>query len=220
MDFSDFSNYPSLNDILSSIGAGDTNALGTGGFTFTDPTTGETTNVDPSGGGVYGGLGYVGGLPVSDIAAGSSGNPLVPVDYQTAAGNQGVNYSQSQTAPGGGTIGGGSGGTTKGTNGLLTNADGSINWPSLLGMLAPLLSGAYTSSQTGKATQQMLNAINNANSTITSTLGGNPALYQPYRDVGSVGLSRLTSMPQSNLAQQFQPLGTPGMSLNTVARGK
>ena len=210
MDFSDPANWISGFD------------LGGGG----DPSTSLPINpIDPTTGSWVSGSDLPGG--------GDTGNPVGPsTSFNVGPGQTPSQIYQQLVSAGllpqgaqgvsvpGGSTGGGSGGTSKGTNGLLTNADGSINWPSLLGMLAPLLSGAYTSSQTGKATQQMLDAINNANSTITSTLGGNPALYQPYRDVGSVGLSRLTSMPQSNLAQQFQPLGTPGMSLNTVARGK
>lgn len=156
----------------------------------------------PSGGG-GGGAGAFGVSEADNANAGAFTNP----------GTWGGQPSVPQ-------INGGSGGAN-GKPGIFTNGDGSPNWASILGVLGPLLGGAYTANRTGAANQQMQEAVKQANAQITSTLGGNSELFKPYRDAGAVGLDRLVNMPQSNLSSRYRPLGAGnGFSLGNIAKGQ
>lgn len=113
------------------------------------------------------------------------------------------------------------GGAAGAARGLFTNPDGSVNWGSLLSILAPLAGGAYAANRTGAANQQMQDSIKQANAQITGLLGGNSALYAPYQAAGAQGLAGLMSQAPSNLASRYKPLGAGnGFSLGNIARGK
>lgn len=198
--------------------------LGSLGSNLTD-TLGQAGITDPSqlanpGTGLYD-VGAVPGtdLNINDILGGSQNTNVLPPG---AGGGLGIDPSTIAPQPGGtGSLGGPAATTTRGSPGLFTNPDGSLNLASLLGMLAPLLAGAYTSNRTSAATSQMLNAINQSSGDIKNYLGGNAALFQPYRDVGQQGLNALAAIPQSNLSAKFQPLATAqpaGFSLGAIAR--
>lgn len=172
---------------------------------------------------------YSGGVNLGDLGGGILGdydprldpNPGGAYDPRLDPGLQGGGSPPGGfpgvPAPGGG----GSNGAPNGQRGLFTNPDGSINWASLLGVLAPLAGGAYAANQTGKANQQMQDSIKQANAQITSTLGGNQAMYQPYQAAGAQGLAGLMAQPPSNIAGRYKPLGASnGFSLANVARGK
>jgi hypothetical protein len=89
----------------------------------------------------------------------------------------------------------------------LTNSAGDANLASILGLLGTAAGGYMNYNATGKATQQMTDAVNKANETITSLLGPSAAAFKPYSDMGAAAVGKLQALPQSNLAANFGPLG-------------
>lgn len=79
---------------------------------------------------------------------------------------------------------------------------------SLLPYLALLGGSLYGNSQTNKATDQAVGAINSASDQVKQILGGAQANYQPYMNAGTTALSKLANAAPSNIAGQFKPLGT------------
>ena len=111
------------------------------------------------------------------------------------------------------------GGAGKGIG--LLDKSGGINWQALMSMLALGGGAAFGINRTNKANDQMQQAIKDATGQVTSTLGGNSALYKPFQDAGAVGLQRMLAQPQSNLASRYRPLGTgAGLSLGNISKGQ
>jgi uncharacterized spore protein YtfJ len=96
---------------------------------------------------------------------------------------------------------------------------GGNSWlPALLSMLG-IGAGAYLNhSASTDAARQITDSINAANDKVTGILQGNNALFQPYMDIGKQGVAALSAMPNSNIAGNFNPLGTGrGIKLGALA---
>lgn len=138
----------------------------------------------------------------------------------TSTGQTDPNYGDPNNTLGGGMGTDPTGGGTGGTGGLggsdILKALGGI--PGLAGILAPLLGGLYAAHQTGKATQQVLGGIQNANTDIKSILGGQQ-MFAPYMQAGQSALGKLGGMNWTPL--NYGPLGgSPGgapMTLGSLA---
>jgi hypothetical protein len=88
----------------------------------------------------------------------------------------------------------------------LTNGDGSLNWSSLIPLLASVFGGATAYNATKKGSSDMVNALNSANSQITSLLGPGGAMgnYAPYQTIGQMATGKLGNYQYKPLAPQFK----------------
>lgn len=110
-----------------------------------------------------------------------------------------------------GTPGGGGGGASSLARMLgLSGADGGMNLPALLSMLAPLLGAGLSYKATQKATDQMSSAVKDANAQATSILGGATGMYAPYMQAGQAALGKAQGLGFQPLAGKFGPLHGPG----------
>lgn len=122
-------------------------------------------------------------------------------------------------------LGGGASALKPGSSGKsplsFTNPDGSMNWMSLLPLLASVYGGVQSHNATGQATSQILDHLNQTGDQVANTLKGNGAGFQPYMQAGQGALTSLQNMPPSNIASQFKPIGSgKGLSLASIARGR
>jgi len=115
----------------------------------------------------------------------------------------------------------------------LTGSNGQMNSGGLLqllGLLGGTAGGVMGYNATNKATDQMSQAVKDANSTITGILGGAQAGYSPYSALGSSAAGKLQGMNYQPLAGKFGPVqaassyvptsaGT-GNTLSQLMRGK
>lgn len=104
---------------------------------------------------------------------------------------------------------GGSGGNGGGGNGS-SGGDGLMG---LLPYLALIGGGINQHGATNDATNAMLQANQNAMNYLQGQQGGQR--FQPWVDAGTGALSRMASMPPSDLASRFKPLGS-GRAMNTL----
>jgi hypothetical protein len=100
----------------------------------------------------------------------------------------------------------------------LQGSTGNTNWMGVLGALAPLLAGGLSYGATNRATQQTVDAIKNAENTISGVYKANSGLYTPFINAGPGAIQGLQGMVGSNLASHFSPLGTGrGITLGQLA---
>lgn len=103
----------------------------------------------------------------------------------------------------------------------LTRGDGSANLSALLPSLMAMGGGIYGAHQTGKATQQTVNGINDATAKASQMLTGAQGLYNPYVQAGQGALNTMTTQAPSNLAGNFKPLASQNpLTLARVASGR
>jgi hypothetical protein len=88
----------------------------------------------------------------------------------------------------------------------MTNGDGSLNWSSLIPLLASVFGGATAYNATKKGSSDMVNALNSANSQITSLLGPGGAMgnFAPYQTIGQMATGKLGQYNFKPLAPQFK----------------
>ncbi len=90
----------------------------------------------------------------------------------------------------------------------------------LLPLLASVGGGLYGMHQTNKAADQMQQGITNSNKILTDAMGGMKDQFKPYQDAGLSALAKMQAQPPSNLAGNFNPLGSGrGMNLLQMAKG-
>lgn len=131
-------------------------------------------------------------------------NQLVQSGLLTPGANVPVLTGHGLTLPG---AGGGAGG--KGSAFSMTNPDGSINWASLIPLLASLGGGAYAAYNTNKAAGQMTDAIKSANTQISSIIGQQQGGYAPYQQMGTTALGNLANYQYHPLAGNFPSAVAP-----------
>jgi hypothetical protein len=190
------------------------------GFNMTNPddwsgwSSGDFGGGSSSGGGWNSGYDLPGGGDTGGaLQPGSSfevGPGQIPSDiYQQLINLGGLSPGMDTNIPGGGKGGAAAGSTIASLLKSLglTNSAGDANLASILGLLGTAAGGYMNYNATGKATQQMTDAVNKANETITSLLGPSAAAFKPYSDMGAAAVGKLQALPQSNLAANFGPLG-------------
>lgn len=144
--------------------------------------------------------------PATGIVYDQNGASTGQTDPNYDPGNASIGLDQNGNpiAGGGGTGTGSSGGGLGSIlSGLGLGNVGGLGW---LAALAPLLGGLYAANRTGKATDQVLAGIGNANTDIKSILGG-PSAFAPYVSAGQNALTQASNMNWTPLAPQFGPLG-------------
>jgi hypothetical protein len=108
------------------------------------------------------------------------------------------------------------GGTSGGIGSIpgLSGLSGLGGLTPLLSALIPGLLGAYSASQTGKATGQVLQGIQNAQTSVSGLLGGQSA-FAPYVGAGGQALNNLQGMGWQPI--NMGPLGGRPVTLGTIA---
>jgi hypothetical protein len=92
---------------------------------------------------------------------------------------------------------------------------GGLDILSILGLLAPLLTGFTTSDAARKASNQMSDAAKQANAQIGGYITDANARYAPYVTGGQNAFTKAAANPFTPLAPQFRPLGS-GAALNSI----
>lgn len=169
-----------------------------GNLTITSPNTGNT---DPSGGSVFT---LPDGTQVDLSGSGDNVNynPSIP-DGTLAGGSSGNDWASAFLKM----LGFGSGGGN--------TAGGLATILSLLGIGGSALLGSNASKQGAADISAAVTGANNAATNVFSQQG---ALYKPYYDAGVSAVNRMAGQAPSNLAGNFNPLGTGrGIKLGTLA---
>ena len=168
------------------------------GFTFNPPPTdfGPTNPFDPNAGSVVydpGPWDPSGGSTVPGIVPGPFNQPDLGIPSGSDGSGGGIDWGAALAK----ILGfGGSGGG--GSNALMT----------LLSLLG-IGGGAYLAHGASQdAAKQIQQSVTDANSAATKVFQDQGSLYKPYYDAGVAATDRLASMPYSNLAANYQPLGT------------
>jgi hypothetical protein len=142
-----------------------------------------------------------------------------------APGNSYGGGGQVTMAPGGsGGPGGGAASIAQQLVRALTGGGGDGSAGSILSALLPLLGlgyGAYTQSHaSSEAARLAQEGLAHASDQASSILGGAQANFSPYMDAGKAAVGRIGSMPLSNLAANYRPLGSgKGMNLSQIVKG-
>jgi len=113
---------------------------------------------------------------------------------------------------------GGAGGSQLGLGGLLQSlglgSGGLGGLATLAGLLGPALAGAYSANQTGKATGQVVQGIQNAQTSVNNLLGA-PSTFGPYTTAGQGAITKLNGMNWQPM--NFAPLGGKRITLGNIA---
>jgi len=116
----------------------------------------------------------------------------------------------------------GGGGSSSGIGSILSRlvgGNGSNGLNSLLPLLIPGLASIYSgvsgNNAINHARDDMLHGIDQANQSVQSAYDKSNGLFNPYISAGTNALAGLQGMQGSNLASQFQPLGS-GRSLKSM----
>jgi hypothetical protein len=147
---------------------------------------------------------------------GTDPNGFTPQDYTDL-----INQSGEGLNPDGSyNFGGGGGGSSNPLQGLIRSLTGSNGGLSaLLPFLAMGAGGLLSRNATNDATHQVQESLANANKQVTDILGGAGAMYKPYQDAGLQGLAGMQAFPKSNLAGNFNAIGSgKGLSLAQMVK--